>query len=471
MAFIDFDNARKRNLCALSAVMVTSILVLFINLWGPVDSLVFWGFGSRMSIAFKVDGLSRLFSAITAILWPLATVYAFDYMEHEGDEKRFFCFYTVTYGVTLAIAYSANFLTIYLFYELLTLVTLPLVIHKMNQESFAAGRKYIYYSISGAALIFICLAFIYSYGDTLDFRMGGVFSGEFIVHNKTQILQTFTIAFIGFGVKAALFPSHGWLPCASVAPTTVTALLHAVAVVKAGAFAIMRLTHYLFGSEILLDTWAQHTVIVLTLLTILYGSARAWYTTHFKRRLAYSTVSQLSYVLFAVALLTPEGLAAAMMYMLAHSFIKITLFFSCGAVYVMAARYDLKDMEGLGRHMPITFATFTIAALALMGLPPTAGFTAKLQLLTAAIQSGNLTAQIGTVVIVISMLLTAAYLFSIIKTAYFPRPRTGFTYTEPVSHDPGSNMTIPLRILAFIVIIIGFMGKPLLEWFALIVKG
>jgi multicomponent Na+:H+ antiporter subunit D len=309
-----------------------------------------------------------------AILWPLATIYAFEYMRHVGNEKRFYAFYTVSYGITLAIAYSENFLTIYLFYELLTLTTLPLVIHSMNQKAFAAGRKYLYYSFGGAALIFICLVFVVNYGDTLDFRMGGVFSGDIIAEHKNLLLQVFLIAFIGIGVKAAIFPLHGWLPSAAVAPTTVTALLHAVAVVKSGTFVAMRLTYYLFGAELLWGTWVQQTVMTMTLVTILYGSARAWHSQHLKRRLAYSTVSQLSYILFGVTLMTPEGLAAAMMYMLAHGFIKILLFYCCGAVNVMAYRHDIKDLEGLAQYMPVTFATFTIAALALIGLPPAAGF-------------------------------------------------------------------------------------------------
>jgi len=471
MPVLHFTDDRKRNWYVTCVVTVTSLIVFVINLWGPEESLVFGGFGEKMSIGFMVDGMSRIFSFMVAFLWPLASLYAFGYMRHDKYENRFYAFYTVSFGVTLAIAYSANFLTIYLFYELLTLATLPLVIHHMNKQSFAAGRKYIYYSIGGAALIFICLAFLVNYGDTLDFRLGGVFSGSIVAEYRPQILQAFTIAFIGIGVKAALFPLHGWLPTASVAPVPVTALLHAVAVVKAGAFFSMRLTYYLFDAELLWGTWAQYTVMALTLITILYGSARAFYTSQLKLRLAYSTVSQLSYVLFSVTLMTWQGLAAAIMYMVAHGFIKILLFYCCGSVNHEAHRYEVSAMGGLGRRMPITFVTFTIAALALMGLPLTAGFTAKFQLFSAVSQSGNLMALGGVVVLFISVLLTAAYLFPVIRLAYFPKQEEILSDGEYTPRDPSWYITVPLRIIAGMVIAIGLAGGPLQSWISNIVGG
>lgn len=471
MAFINFDDERKRNIYVFYIVLITSFFAFAVNFWGPEEGITFVGFGSKMAIAFKVDGLGRLFSSMVAILWPLATVYAFEYMEHEGNEKRFYAFYTVTYGVTLAISYAANFLTMYLFYEMLTLVTLPLVIHTMNQQAFSAGRKYISYSIGGATAVFICLVFIASFGETLDFHLGGVFAAGIMADHGGLLLQVFTLGFIGLSVKAAMFPFHGWLPSATVAPTTVTALLHAVAVVKAGAFATMRLTYYIFGTELLWGTWAQQAVMALTLITILYGSARAWYTSHFKRRLAYSTVSQLSYILFGVTLMTPEGMAAAMIYMVAHGFIKILLFYCCGAVNIMAHRYDVRELEGLGRHMPVTFAAFTIGALSLMGLPPTAGFVAKLQLLTALAQGGDALALGGIAVFILSMLLTAAYLFDVIRAAYFPKTPESFLEGELIPKDPGASMTIPLKVLAFMAILIGVASRPLLEWITLVSQG
>jgi len=350
-------------------------------------------------------------------------------------------------------------------------MTLPLVIHNMNKEAFAAGRKYIWYSIGGAGLIFICLVFIVSYGDTLDFRMGGVFSGAILADYGDLVLQAFVVAFIGLGVKAALFPVHGWLISASVAPTVVTALLHAVAVVKAGSFAIMRLTFYLFGADILLGTWAQYFVMGLTLLTILYGSCRALYTSHLKRRLAYSTVSQLSYINFGVTLMTPNGFAAAMMFLLAHSLIKILLFFCSGTVTFITHKYEIADMRGLGRQMPVTFVIFSVAALALMGVPPASGFISKLQLLTATAQAGGSMAYTGFIIITISILLTAAYMFSVVRTVYFPESGSAPVDKEHAPRDPGLAMTIPLAVLAFLVVFLGLIARPLQAWFLQIATG
>jgi multicomponent Na+:H+ antiporter subunit D len=479
-----FNHERIRYIYILAVVCLTSLITVYLNIWGPAETLTLFRFGST-SIAFRIDGLSKIFSFMAAVLWPLATVYAFEYMAHSDKKPRFYAFYTMTYGIILAIAYAANYLTMYLFYELLTLVTLPLVIHHMDAPSYAAGKRYIFYSIGGAGLGFIGLVFISAYGTTLDFHLGGVFTAKTWNEFDGVLIQTFVLAFMGLGVKAALFPASGWLPAASAAPTTVTALLHAAAVVKAGAFVTMRLTYYIFGSDFLWGTWGQQIVMALTLITILAGSARAWYTVHFKRRLAYSTVGQLSYILFGVTLMTPEGLAAAALYMVAHGFIKILLFYCCGAVQHMTRRTEISELAGLGRRMPVTFAAFTLAALALMGTPPAVGFAAKLQLLTAAAESGRFLALIGILIIGISILLTAAYLFPIIRLAYFPSEKEmrrvlhwetqkvqttqGDSRSEPL--DPGRLMTIPLQILAVCILGLGICGRPLLHWMTQIILG
>ena len=463
-----FRSQRWREIYILAVVTATSLLTLAAALWGPERTLTLVRFSETMSLALRLDGLGRVFSLMVAFLWPIATIYAFEYMKHEGKEIKFFTFYTMTFGVTLAIAFSANLLTMYLFYELLTLVTLPLVIHAMTPAVYAAGKKYLIYSIGGATLVFICLVFTASYGTGLDFRLGGVFLPEMLVENQGALLWVFFLAFLGFGVKAALFPFHSWLPAASVAPTTVTALLHAVAVVKAGAFTTMRLTYYIFGCENVAGTWAQKAVMALAILTILYGSFKAVYIRHFKRRLAYSTVSQLSYVLFGVTLMTPAGLAASMFYMIAHGFIKILLFYCCGAVQYQTHRTEVGQLEGLGPYMPVTFATFTIGALALMGLPLTIGFNAKLELLFAAVtaaegQAGIL-AFLGIGGIFVSILLTAVYLFSIIRGAYFPRKELVMLDPAHLPADPNGKMKGPLLVLAAAVILLGIFSQPILRY-------
>ena len=227
--------------------------------------------------------MGMVFAGLVSALWPFATLYAFEYMTKEEHEKIFFLLYTMTYGITLGIALSANLLTMYFFYELLTLVTVPLVMHTLTREAILASRKYLYYSLGGAAFAFIGLIMIIIYGTTTDFILGGVLDLTKIGGRTNVLLFVYVMAFLGFGVKAAVFPFNSWLPQAGVAPTPVTALLHAVAVVKSGAFAIIRLTYYSFGVDFLKGTWAQTTVMLVVMFTIVYGCSRAVKETHLKK--------------------------------------------------------------------------------------------------------------------------------------------------------------------------------------------
>ena len=292
-------------------------------------------FSHRLTIAFRMDGAARLFAGLSATLWPFTMLYGFDYMRHEKHLHMFWAFFTASFGVTLGIAFSANMMTMYLFYELLTLATLPLVMQPMTKAAKKAGVKYLVYSISGAALAFIGLVFL-AIHDAVDFTLGGHLAGY--DGDMSMLLAVFALSFVGFGVKAAIWPLHGWLPSAAVAPTPVTALLHAVAVVKAGAFACIRLIYYSFGPDILSGTWAQQLALLLPIITIVYGSCMSLKQRHFKLRLAYSTVSNLSYILFAAALMTTQALAVSFLHLIVHSVVKIMAFFTAGAVLHYAPR-------------------------------------------------------------------------------------------------------------------------------------
>ena len=291
-----------RNRYALAAVCLNSVFVL-----GSALLAHFYGaeamrfhvasLSPMLQIAFCPDGVGSVFGCIIGVLWPVTTVYAFSYMEHEGRENMFFGFFILTYGAVAGIAYAANFFTLYLCYEFMTLVTLPLVMHEMNGRARSAGKKYVLYSMTGAALVFICLMYFCRYADSLDFTLGGILSMERVAGHEKELLTVFVLAFFGFGVKAAIFPFHGWLPAASVAPTPVTALLHAVAVVKSGAFAVMRLIYFGFGCEFVRGTWAQQVVMTAAAFTVVFGTGMALRQDHLKRRLAYHTVSNLSYII------------------------------------------------------------------------------------------------------------------------------------------------------------------------------
>lgn len=422
-------------------------------------------FTGDLSISFHVDGMSMVFAGLVSILWPLATLYAFEYMTKEKHERIFFLFYTVTYGVTLGIAFAANLMTMYFFYELLTLVTVPLVMHTLTREAILASRNYLYYSLGGAAFAFIGLVFVTIYGTTTDFVLGGVLDAAKIGDRVPVLLLVYVMAFMGFGVKAAVWPFHVWLPRASVAPTPVTALLHAVAVVKAGAFAIIRLTYYSFGADFLRGTWAQGIVMTVVLFTILYGCSKALKETHIKRRLAYSTISNLSYILFGVVLMTPLGMVGALSHLVFHAVMKICSFFCAGAIMHQTEKQYVYELDGLGKQMPAVFGIFTIAAMGLMGVPGLAGFISKWNLAQAAIDSGSFQALAGVGCLLISALLTAMYMLGIVIRAFFVQPAGG-TYK-----DPGWKMLLPLGIFAAAILLFGLHSQPLVDFFTKVAEG
>ena len=403
-------------------VLANSVL-LWILVFGPqVDKLPLLRFTDTLQFVLNVDGMSRVFIMIISVLWPLTTLYAFDYMAHEGGEPKFYMFFLLSYSVSTGVALAGNMVTLYMFFELLTLATLPLVMHKMDDKARYAGKRYLVYSMIGASLGFISLIFLQAYGSGGDFRLGGILGNV-----NPKIINTlriaFVLAFFGFGVKAALLPMSFWLPAASVAPTPVTALLHAAAVVKAGAFACIRLTYYSFGTEILRGTFAQYIPMCAAIATIVIGSFLALRSQHLKRRLAWSTVSNLSYILFAVLIMTDMGLKGACMHMWAHALIKSTLFFGVGCVMVCSGKEYLDEIGGMAGIMPVTFGCFTLAAAALMGIPPMPGFFSKWSIGTAAAAAGGGLEIAGIAALMISAFLTAVYLMTIVSKAYFPADR------------------------------------------------
>ncbi|SDA74998.1 multicomponent Na+:H+ antiporter subunit D [Lachnospiraceae bacterium G11] len=467
---IPFKGRTTRNIFVETVVIITSIIMWAIILNKPQDSIEVLKFTGDLVFAFKMDGLGMIFAGLISSLWPLATLYSFEYMEKEEREGSFFMFYTITYGVTLGISLSGNLMTMYLFYEMLTIVTVPLVLHTLTREAILASRTYLYYSLGGAAFGFIGFIFVLVYGTSLDFVYGGVLDPGKIGDRGNVLLLIYVLAFLGFGVKAAICPFNKWLPQAGVAPTPVTALLHAVAVVKSGAFAIMRITYYSFGPDFLRGTWAQYTVMAIAIFTIIYGSARALKETHFKRRLAYSTIGNLSYILFGVTIMTPLGLFGALCHMVFHAVMKIASFFCAGAVISKTDRTYVFELNGLGKHMPMTFGIFTISGLALMGVPGLCGFVSKWYLAEAAVASENVLAYVGIGALLISAILTAVYTMTISVRAFFP----GKDFDDSVNSgvkEAGIRMLLPLCIFAVCIIVFGVYSKPLTDLLLSVAMG
>lgn len=467
---ISFKN-RNQMAVFLETVVITNTMLVYLLLLGrPETTFTIIHFTGNLSLTFKLDGMACIFAGLVSTLWPLATLYSFEYMRHEEHEKTFFMFYTVTYGVTLGIAMAGNILTMYFFYELLTLVTVPLVMHTLTREAILASRKYLYYSLGGAAFAFIGVIFIIVYGDSMDFVLGGVLNMSKTGNRINVLLLVYILSFFGFGVKAAICPFNSWLPEASVAPTPVTALLHAVAVVKSGAFAILRITYFSFGADFVRGTWAQYVVMSFVIFTIIYGCSMALKETHLKRRLAYSTISNLSYILFGAAIMTPLGLVGALSHLIFHAVMKICSFFCAGAVIYKTEKLYIHELTGFGRKMPKVFGIFTVSAFALMGVPGLCGFISKYNLAYAAVQSENPLAYIGVGALLISALLTAIYMLSIVIRAFFPAE--GFDYdTIKDVKDPNWLMVLPLSLFVIAIIFFGLHSAPIVSIFTDVANG
>lgn len=459
---LPFKNRRQMEFYIETAVILNSVLVVYMLFHRPDEVFTMFRLTGNLSISFRLDDLGTVFAAIVSLLWPLASLYAFEYMQHEGHEKVFFMFYTMTYGITLGIALSDDILTMYCFYEMLTLVTLPLIMHTLSRNAILASRTYLYYSLGGAAFAFIGMIFILIYGDNSQFIPGGVLNLVKIGNKGNTLLLVYVLCFMGFSVKTAMWPFGAWLPKAGVAPTPVTALLHAVAVVKAGAFAVIRVTYYSFGTEFLRGTWAQNVLMVFVIFTIVYGCSRALKETHFKRRLAYSTMSNLSYILFGVVLMSPAGLVGALSHMIFHAVMKISSFFCAGAVICKAEKNYIHELDGLGRKMPVVFTVFTISGLALMGVPGLPGFISKWNLAKAAVLDGGTLAIVGMGALLVSALLTAIYMMTISVRAFFPGKNFDYQKLEGVK-DPGIQMLLPLLVFVAVMFVFGLHSQPVIS--------
>ena len=461
---------RTRNIFVEAVVLLTSAVTFWLLAAGPRETLYLFSLGERLPMTLRIDGLACLFGGLVAALWPLASLYAFEYMRHLDRRNTFFAFYTMTYGVTLGVALAGNIFSMYLFYEALTMVTLPLVMHTMTPAAKRATRKYLYYMIGGTAFAFIAMVFYVLYATDIEFAYGGNLDLSLIAHHDNVVFLIYLMGFFGFGVKAALFPFHSWLPEASVAPTPVTALLHAVAVVKSGVFAVMRLTFYCAGPEELAGSWAQTVALVFAMATIIYASTMGVREPHFKRRLAWSTVSNLSYILLGVMSLTPLGLLAGMAHMLFHAVMKIGGFFCVGAVTHQTGKEYVWELDGLGRRLPRTFTAFLISALGLTGIPLFAGFVSKWLLARGLFALGGPLGWAGVAVLLYSALMTAIYLLTAAVRAFFP-DSTADTAALAEYTDPSWQMLLPLGIFSAATLLLGVYAGPVLSLLEQVARG
>ncbi|MCR5357409.1 MAG: proton-conducting membrane transporter [Lachnospiraceae bacterium] len=395
-------------------------------------------------------------------MWVMDLIFAIEYMKHLAHKRRYYFFYTLTLVSMIGVCLSGNLITMYIFYEFMSLMSLPLVLHEQTPEAIAAGKKYIFYSIGGAFIGLAGFFFIYTYGTTLTFTPGGVLDLNALAGHETAMMVVTLLVLIGFGSKAGMFPLHGWLPTAHpVAPSPASAYLSGN-ITKMGVLVIIRFVYYLVGPDFIRGTWVQYAFLILTMLTILMGSMMAYKETTFKKRLAYSTVSQVSYALFGIALLNPIGFAGGLMHVVFHSFAKNTLFQVAGAIIHMTGFKKVSEFKDLARKMPVTMWCYTLASLTLVGVPPTSAFLSKWYLATGSLNEGiTVISWLGPVVLILSALLTAGYLLSIVLKAFFP----GDEYDYPClqKKEPNLYMLVPMIIMTALAVIAGVWAGPLMK--------
>jgi multicomponent Na+:H+ antiporter subunit D len=453
-----------------AATAVTSIALIWV-VWGLLPILMDGGRPSvevsqvmpGLSIAFTVEPLGMLFAALASGLWLINSIYSVGYMRgnKEQNQTRFFACFALALSATIGVAFAGNLFTLFLFYELLTLSTYPLVAHKGDPATVRSARIYLGVLLSTSIGLFLpAIIWTYSIAGTGDFTTGGILAGKL---NDPEIGLLLGLFVFGIG-KAAVMPVHKWLPAAMVAPTPVSALLHAVAVVKAGVFTITKIIVYIFGIDFLFEASSSQWLLYAAAFTIITASLVALRQTNIKRLLAYSTIAQLSYVVMAAAILKPLAEVGAAIHMVAHAFGKITLFFAAGAIYVASKKTEIQQLRGIGRRMPWTMAAFTIGALSMIGVPPTGGFVSKWYILAGAFEANNL---VAVFTIIASTVLNAAYFLPILYMVWFEREKEGGK-----EHGEAPFLAVlALCLTALLTLAFFLFNGPVIELESQVVKG
>ncbi|MBQ6678919.1 MAG: proton-conducting membrane transporter [Lachnospiraceae bacterium] len=429
----------------------------------------------ELTVRLRMDGVSRVFLLISAWGFLLAGIFSFRYMDHEEKEgsypeKLFYCFYLFSLTALVGMALSDNLITLYLFFEMLTLLSMPLVLFERTKEATAAALKYLFYSIGGAFLALGSIFVLYAYGGAGSFALGGTLDPAAAAGHETLLLIMILLGVIGFGAKAGLYPLHAWLPTAHpVAPAPASAVLSGI-IAKAGVLAIVRMIFFTAGPELIRGTYVQYVLLSAALLTVFMGSMMAYREKLFKKRLAYSSISQIAYALFGFFLLNTAGFVGGMLQVVFHAIVKICLFLTAGSLIYNTERKSVDEYRGLGRVMPVTFVSFTLASLSLIGIPPFGGFISKWYLAEGALSSGlPVFDWLGPVILLISALLTAGYLLPLSIAAFFPGKNFDEKSVKQYS-EGGLLMLIPLVTLAALSLIGGLAGEALRRAFELMLS-
>jgi len=447
-------------MAALAKFLIVFSMVPVI-LQGKVIEYTIVTFYPGLLLQFRIDAFGMLFGVIASSLWIATSFYSIGYVRglNERAQTRYFFAFAMCLSSTIGIAFSANLLTFLVFYEILTIATYPLVIHKESKEGIMGGRKYLVYTLTAGCVLLFAIAMIYHMTGTLDFKAGGFLADS--GGSSAVLIMLFAMLIFGFGVKAGIMPMHEWLPTAMVAPTPVSALLHAVAVVKAGVFGCLRVILFVFGPGLLHDLGVWLIMAYIASFTIVVAGFLALGQDHLKRRLAFSTINNLAMIILGAALLTKSSMTGGIIHMANHAFMKITLFFCAGALHVKAHKDYVSQLDGIGRQMPLTMGAFAIAAIGLSGIPPMSGFISKWFLCLGALEANQI---IFLFVFMTSAMLDVAFFFPIIYNSFFKKPLDDVT---PHFDEAPMFMVIPLVITALLSIVFGIVPDAFFRFFSM----
>lgn len=455
----ELPKKRKMILGFVGGISLVTFLLTMINVLAPENAMLLWHIKSDLPIVLHLDSLGKVFAVLVSAIWIPVTLHSFEYMKHEWKNVRFYGCHLMALGVILGICSAGNLITLYLFYEGMTLSTIGYVIHSQTKEAIAAGFKYVFYSIAGAFLGLMGFFYIYTYGSSLTFTPGGVLDMNQVAGHEPLLLLILFGMIVGFGSKAGMFPLHGWLSTAHpVAPAPASAILSGVNT-KMGVLAIIRVIYYIAGVSFLKNTWVQYAFLALTLITVFMGSMLAYKEKLLKRRLAYSSVSQVSYILFGVALMHPVALVGALLHVIYHSVMKNGLFLCAGSIIYRSGCTKVDELKGIGKRMPVTMWCFTILSISMVGIPPLCGFFSKKDLCLGAFASGIPFFRFaGPVILLISALLTAGYLLTVSFRAFYEKGK------EKTLCEANETITFPLIFLAAATIVLGVFAGELSEF-------
>ena len=460
MPLVKAEKGKKALLVCALALEAAAVCVL---LPSKGAELTLFSMTPALTAHLRMDDISRLFMTVAAFGFLFAGVYALRYMSHSERRGSFYSFFLLSLGALMGMDLSANLVTMYLFFEMITLLSVPMVLHDRTQAAVRAALKYLFYSIAGAFLALCAIFFLSRFCTTMEFVSGGTLDPARAAGRETLLLVVVFLGVVGFGAKAGMYPLHGWLPDAHpAAPAPASAVLSGI-IAKAGVLAIIRMVFFSVGADFLRGTWVQTALLSLALLTVFMGSMMAFREQVFKKRLAYSSISQISYILVGLFFLTPEAAFGGLLHLLFHACIKICLFMVAGSFIFNTGKHEVDEFVGFGRSMPITLWSFTLASLALVGIPPASGFVSKWYLAAGALGSElPVFSWLAPVILLISALLTAGYLLPITIRGFFP----GKDAVLPERNNEGGPvMWLPIAVLAAVTILLGVFAGALSDFF------